>query len=182
MNDQPELTVPKDRQEVAVFLKKGARVAGIIFLDHLVAEMPFHQKISAFLEDGSSFFPLAVGGGNTVEFINKKTVQRIEVDHPKSDEELEAVLLNVMVVVNITAFFLDGSTVRGGLLADVPQDKARLSDCLNLPDTFLCIQSGEQFVYINKDAVQKVVYEGQGDDSTKARSRTPKHRRAVKGK
>jgi hypothetical protein len=43
-------------------------------------------------------------------------------------------------------------------MAEVPQEKARLSDCLNMSNRFLSIRTGATMCYINKDALQKVVH------------------------
>jgi hypothetical protein len=44
-------------------------------------------------------------------------------------------------------------------MAEVPREKNRLSDCLNLPHRFLSVKTGGKILYINKKAIQKVVHD-----------------------
>ncbi len=83
----------------------------------------------------------------------------VEADYGQ-DEELRTAL-SLMQRVNITAIFTDGGSISGALMAEVPAEKARLSDCLNLPDHFLVLQTGENTIcYVNKYLLRKVVYDG----------------------
>ena len=42
--------------------------------------------------------------------------------------------------IPVNAQFGDGDTVNGELVAEVPAEKARLSDCLNLQNKFLSVK------------------------------------------
>jgi len=153
MSGQRELVVPKEKQLVTIHLLGGETREGNIFLEYYPEARTLHQKIIAFLEDKNDFFPLSSGGAP--EFMRKKSIRMVEVHYPEDEEAF-----NIMHVELITVVFRDGSQVSGDLLADVPQEKKRLSDCLNLPLHFLCTRTYGKVCYINKSAILKVMTAG----------------------
>jgi len=157
MDTSTAFAVPKDRQIVTVRLSRSIAIEGEIFLETISDGLSIHQKVTAFLENSNVFFPVkSVTGGGT-EFIHKQRVRAIEVLFPK-DPETNYFSHMHMHMIPITAFFNDGDSISGDLMAEVPQEKARLSDCLNLPNKFLDVKAGNKMCYINKEALQKVVY------------------------
>jgi hypothetical protein len=156
MSQQTGFAVPKDRQEVTVRLDNGQPVSGAVFLDYAPNALTVHHRMAAFLEDENLFFPLQVKGGGT-EFINKRNVKLVELNYQGEQEQVNSAI-SLMQVVNVTVFFLDGTSLNGNLIAEVPSEKARLSDCLNLPLRFLNIKIDGRISYLNKDRIRKVVY------------------------
>jgi len=152
MTTQREFAVPKDKQLVTVHLIGGERKSGNIFLEYFPEALTLHQKVKMFLEDGNRFFPLGAEGMPPA-FINKEQVSMLEVT--VSDDEP---VYQLMHIEDITILFTDGTATGGELLAEVPKEKARLSDCLNLPESFLSVKKEKTLYYINKSTVQKVVY------------------------
>jgi hypothetical protein len=156
MSNHAEYAVPKDRQHVKIRLGKGPEVEGEIFLEYTSEDLSRHQKISVLLESDNAFFPLQGNAG--IEFICKRNVRIVEVPFPE-DPENNFFSLRPMNAVPIIAFFIDGDSVHGLLLAEVPEERGRLSDCLNLPDKFLNVRADGTMYYLNKEALQKVVYD-----------------------
>jgi hypothetical protein len=152
MTTQREFAVPKDKQLVTVHLIGGETRAGNIFLEYFPEALTLHQKIKMFLEDGNRFFPLATEGAPPA-FISKERVSILEV--AVSDEEPA---YHLMHIEDVTTLFTDGTTLTGELHAEVPKEKARLSDCLNLPESFLSVKKGKTICYLNKSTIQKVTY------------------------
>ena len=72
-----------------------------------------------------------------------------------SDEEPA---YSFMHIEDITTLFTDGTALSGELLAEVPEEKARLSDCLNLPESFLSVKKEKTVYYLNKSTIQQVGY------------------------
>jgi hypothetical protein len=157
MNDQAAFAVPKDRQDVTVHLSEGGVIEGSIFLEYSLAERTLLQKVTAFLEAGNAFFPLRLNEGGATEFINKKNVTSVELAY-SPDAGKDSLALSLMYSVGVTAVFTNGTEIGGALLAEVPLERARLSDCLNLPQQFLSIKVDGKIRYINKNALQKVVH------------------------
>jgi hypothetical protein len=157
MSNHAELAVPKDRQGVTVRLLGGGAIEGTIFLEYAPAGLTLLQKVNAFLEESNAFFPLRLSESGTTEFINKKNVGVIELAYT-ADEEKDSLALSLMYSVEVTAIFVNDNAISGALLAEVPLERARLSDCLNLPQQFLSIKVDGKICYINKNALQKVMY------------------------
>ncbi len=159
MADSGVYAVPKFRQKVTVHLDAAATVTGSIFLEPAPGANTAHHKVAAFLEDETMFFPLTLQEGAPPEFIRKRNIRMIEVNYG-ADEELKTAL-SLMQRKEIKAVFTDAGSISGELLSEVPVEKARLSDCLNLPHHFLVLQTGENTIcYVNKYLLRKVVYDG----------------------
>ena len=150
MPDPRDLVVPREKQLVTIHLPGGSTVEGNIFLEYYPEARTLHQKIVSFLENRNDFFPISSSG--SPEFIGKNAIRMVEVDYPEDEDAF-----SIMHVELVTVIFLDGSQVSGDLLADVPEGKQRLSDCLNLPLRFLCIRAYGRVCYINKKAILKVI-------------------------
>jgi hypothetical protein len=145
--------VPKEKQFVTVHFLGGETVEGNIFLEYYPDARTLHQKLLAFFEDGKDFFPLSSAG--TPEFVNKDAARMVEVHYPEEEESF-----SLMHVELVTVIFRDGTQVSGDLMADVPQERKRLSDSLNLTGRYLCTRAYGKVCYINKKAVLKVISAG----------------------
>jgi hypothetical protein len=153
MANQHEFVVPKEKQRVTVYLLGGDTIEGNIFLEFNPDARTLHQKMMAFLENKNDFFPLS--GGSTPEFISKSAIRMVEVHYPEDEEAF-----NIMHVELVTVILRDSTQVSGDLLADVPDQRKRLSDCLNLSGRFLCTRAYGKVCYISKQAILKVISAG----------------------
>ncbi len=154
---QTAFAVPKDKQKVTVQLNDGKTLEGTIFLEFGPGDQSIHHRMVSFLEDGNAFFPLSLTKGGGPEFIHKKNIDLIEIGFREDQEDIRT-SLSLMHSVAVNAVFVDGTTILGALMAEVPVEKTRLSDILNLPAAFLSIKQDHRICYINKHALQKVVY------------------------
>ena len=148
-----EFAVPKEKQLVTVYLLGGDTIEGNIFLEYNPDARTLHQKMAAFLENRTDFFPLSSGG--TPEFISKSAIRMVEVHYPEDEKAFD-----IMHVELVTVIFRDGTQVSGDLLADVPEQRRRLSDCLNLTGRFLFTRAYGKVCYISKQAILKVTSAG----------------------
>lgn len=148
--EQSTFVIPKEKQLVTVYLLGGSTVEGNIFLEYYPDARTLHQKLLTFFEDRKDFFPLS--SGSIPEFLYKRAIRMVEVHYPEDEETF-----NLMHVELVTVIFRDGSQVSGDLMADVPEEHKRLSDCLNLSGRYLCTRAYGKVCYINKDAVLKVI-------------------------
>jgi len=153
MAERSDFTVPKEKQLVTVHLLGGETIEGNIFLEYNPDMRSLHLKMMAFLENQTDFFPLS--GGGTPEFINRKAIRMVEVHHAENEDAFD-----IMHVELVTVIFRDGTQVSGDLLADVPEQRKRLSDCLNLTKGFLCTRAYGKVCYISKRAILKVISAG----------------------
>lgn len=159
MSANAVFTVPKDRQVVTVRMDNGVTLEGEIFLENFADNLSAHQKVTALLESSNAFFPIRINSTGKTEFLSKKSVRVVEVLFPE-DPDNSYFSYRLMRTIPVTALFSDTDSISGELMAEVPAEKARLSDCLNLPDKFLSVKSGEKMCYLNKEkeTLQKVVY------------------------
>ena len=67
MAERSEFTVHKEKQLVTVYLLGGDTIEGNIFLEYNPGAQTLHQKMAAFLENQSDFFPLSSGGTPAAE-------------------------------------------------------------------------------------------------------------------
>ena len=155
--NQSGLAVPKERQVVTVHLGGGVKREGAVFLESARGGMTLHQKLVAFLDDEAAFFPLTLDDGSGTEFLQKKNVRMIELEYAADRERIEQAI-SIMFTVHVTAVFPDDTSLTGLLIEDVPPEKARLSDCLNLPHAFLCVRTAGTLWYVNKALLRRVEY------------------------
>ena len=157
MSTDDAYSVPIDRQAVSIRMQSGITLDGEIFLGLFGDNLSMHQKVTMLLEGSSLFFPFRISSSGKTEFLNKKTIRAVEVPLPE-DPDNTYFSYRIMHSIPITALFTDTDSISGELMAEVPSDKARLSDCLNLNDIFLCVKVEKKVCYLNKDILQKVVY------------------------
>lgn len=157
MSDNSVFKVPKDKLDVMIHLHNGVTLEGSIFLESSLYEQTINERVILFLEDDSTFFPVKFSANERVEFVNKEGLMMLE--HQQEGEfSGEEIPLGHMHIENIAAVFNDGSTIAGTLTAEVPEDRARLSDCLNLPNRFLILRADSKIYYIKKSMLQRVGY------------------------
>lgn len=148
------LAVPKDKQGVTVCFDKGEKAKGSIFLERYFESLSILNKMTAFLEreDASIFVPFQQESGIT-EFLNKDHILIVELDNV----DVDGLDLAFFVKLNVAIVLSDDSLLTGTLLTEAPAEKSRLSDCLNIPNGFLAVKSGDKLVYVNKHMIKKVM-------------------------
>lgn len=143
--------VPKDKQAIIVHFDNGDKIGGDIFLERAHGVQSIRNRMTAFLESetGNSYFPFRPENGTT-EFVNKKHIIAIEFAYEGQDDSL-------CVSMNISAVLMNGGSVSGTLIAEVPSELSRLSDCLNQRNNFLAVKTGASMLFLNKNMIKKVM-------------------------
>lgn len=149
--------IPKEEEPVRVRLETGLVLEGHIFLEITPFERSKQQRMASFLEEGGNFFPFLITGAGTTIFINMESVLSVEAGYVEPDPLKH---ITPMIIEEVTATFTVGGEISGVLLAEVPVEQSRLSDCLNLPYKFLTIRADDIVYYINKKMVQKITSPG----------------------
>jgi len=144
--------VPKGKQQVKIQLLGGETLAGNIFLEYNPEAVTVYQKVSSFIEDRTGFFPIAIGEVKP-QIIGKTSVKILEIDYPEDES-----IFSLKRIENVSVMLSDGSRIDGLLMADVPEERDRLSDCLNLPERFLSLRLSGKILFVNKSLVRKVLY------------------------
>jgi len=148
--------VPKEKQLVTVHVACGETITGNIFLEFKPETVTLYQKVASFLEESAAFFTIVPDAGGP-QFLAKASVRMLEMESVEDESAF-----SLKRIENITALLCDGVHVDGSLMADVPEEKARLSDCLNLPERFLSMRAGGKVLFVNKSLVLKVLYAKNG--------------------
>ncbi len=156
MTGQAEFSVPKDRLRVRMRLRNDTAAEGEVFLEPLPGGPPVYQRVAALLGNEKSFVPLLEEGSGRMLFVNKASIKTVDF----SVQEEPGADVGLMHREQIEAVFAGGDAIRGDLSADVPDEKARLSDCLNEPGRFLLLRVEDAFCFVNKEAVMIVRHAG----------------------
>ena len=103
------------------------------------------------LNSGRSFVPIEDILMNEVLLIGKTRIVYLELPEAGAvaqGKELEELPVTVELV--------NGETLRGSFLTDLPPESRRASDYLNLMPQYICLQSNPKWVVINKSYVLSV--------------------------
>ncbi len=148
----PALVVPKDKQAITVHFDNGEQVKGDIFLERVLDVTPMRSRMTVFLENesGNSYFPFRPENGFT-EFVNKRHIVAIEFACEGQDDAL-------CVSMNINAVLMNGGSFTGTLIAEVPTELSRLSDCINQRNQFLTVKIDVSMFFLNKNMIRKVMF------------------------
>lgn len=149
-----ELSIDKNKVQVAVTFTDGSKGKGEIFLAHQAGGHYGGQKVADLLNGDKAFLPISLESG-AVEFISKSQILTVEgeVVSAEDEEMLSSGLINQIDVTVVTS---GNQTIIGTLLAEVPEERSRLSDCLNLPEQFIRLNSESRYLHINKAMIKKI--------------------------
>ena len=149
-----ELSIDKNKLQVAITFADGSRGKGEIFLAHHAGGHHGGQKVADLLNGDKAFLPISLESG-AVEFISKSQILTIEGELVSDEDEemFSAGLIQQKDVVVVTS---GNQTIIGTLLAEVPEERSRLSDCLNLAEGFILLKCDSRYLHINKAMVKKI--------------------------
>ena len=155
-----ELSVRKDRATITAVLPDGTKIRGEVFLASYSDTHYGHQKVADILEGEKLFIPVSIKEEGRkeegrVEFINKDQVMILEGEL-SSEEAEEKLAIGLYNIEKIKVLFINGEIIEGAMISEVPKERSRLSDCLNLPDTFISMIKGGRYFYLNKGMITKV--------------------------
>lgn len=147
-----DLTVPKKKLCVTVHFKGKTKLEGSFFIGPQSINSRASEKVASLLESKKDFLPFLLSENGRTELINKHKIKAVEWE--EHDDEENSALENTK---RIKAIFSDGMEVTGLLVSEAPDERSRLSDCLNQPVNFLNIRVGRKHFHINKYLLQKVL-------------------------
>lgn len=154
-----ELRVHKDRVEATVYCRNEIKISGEFFLSSYSHAHQGHETLSDLLEEENYFIPLVISKGNQTELINKNNIVMLESNFKSSDDGSidEKITMGLIRAYEVKVIFEDGESVTGTILSEVQLERARLSDCLNLPCKFLRFRLGARFLHLNKGWISRVI-------------------------
>jgi len=150
-----ELSVRKDKATITAIFSDGTKIRGEVFLASYSDKHYGHQKVADILEGEKLFIPVSIREEDRVEFINKNLVMILEgeLSSTEDDEKLSIGLYNIE---KVRVVFINGEIMEGAMLSEVPRERSRLSDCLNLSGRFISMIKGGRYFYLNKKMVIRV--------------------------
>ncbi len=150
-----ELSVRKNRATVTAVFSDGTKIRGEVFLASYSETHYGHQKVADILEGEKLFIPVSIREEDRVEFINKSLVMILEGELSSAEDE-EKLSIGLYHIEKVRVVFINGEIMEGAMLSEVPRERSRLSDCLNLPDGFISMIKGGRYFYLNKKMVVRV--------------------------
>lgn len=147
-----ELRVPTVPVQATFVLVGGRREAVTLYL---AAGSPRHdgpESLEEFLNRAGAFLPVRLGTGESAMIARDALLCVVAARDAAPPSE--AGVPNVdMVRVQAR----EGPEIEGVMRHVDPDDHARLSDHLNLPDRFFAVESGDETYYVNKHHVVCVI-------------------------
>lgn len=150
-----DLSVRKGRATITAIFSDGTKIRGEVFLASYSDKHYGHQKVADILEDEKLFIPVSIREEDRVEFINKNLVMIMEGELSSAEDE-EKLSIGLYHIEKVRVVFINGEIMEGAMLSEVPPERSRLSDCLNLPDGFISMIKGGRYFYLNKKMVIRV--------------------------
>jgi len=154
-----ELSIDKKKMQVVITFADGSKEKGEIFLAQYAGGHHGHQKVADLLNGEKGFLPVSMENG-AIEFVSKGQILTIEGELVAEEDE-EMLSAGLIHQKNVTVVTSGKQTITGTLLAEVPDERSRLSDCLNLPEDFIRLKSESRYLHINKAMIKKITARNQ---------------------
>jgi hypothetical protein len=145
------LKVEKFKCRANVHFSTGGSLDVNFFLGQKCEAHPGPETMLDVLNSERSFVPIQDILMDEVLLIGKTRIVYVElpqtwaVDQSKDLEEIP-----------VTVELINGETLRGSFLTDLPPESRRASDYLNLMPQYICLQSIPKWVIINKGYILSV--------------------------
>lgn len=141
-----ELKVPKQENEVTLWVHPEGRVVGTIFLSYRYESMRPLEPVEV-LNQESHFLVLRGASDADIRFYSKAAIVRVDYAEPVPESAPEPLACRLHL--------MDGALVEGAIHRDLPPDQARLYDYLNLEqERFVKLHVGPSAVcLVNKSYI-----------------------------
>ncbi|MDH3975453.1 MAG: hypothetical protein OEV42_14335 [Deltaproteobacteria bacterium] len=150
-----DLSVQKDKATVTAILPDKTKLKGEVFLASYSESHYGHQKVADILEGEKVFIPLSLKDEGRVEFLNKDqiVIMEGELSTPEDEEKLSMGLYHIE---KVKISFANSENFEGAMISEVPKERSRLSDCLNLEGKFISMIKNGRYFYLNKNMISRV--------------------------
>lgn len=143
--------VEKTELPVVLFHSDGSIMRGVVFLSASAYSHIGRQTLSDLLLDRENFIPFRSDAGE-FSVINRNTITHIRYEPVNSEDELHEIGSPVDVQIN----FIGGEQLRGTLLVETREGRARLSDFINTTRNFFPMRSGEARYLVNVVRIRNI--------------------------
>jgi hypothetical protein len=139
------LKVEKFKCRTIVHFSTGGSLDVHFFLAYQAETHPGSETVLDVLNSERSFVPVQDILMDEVLLIGKTRIVYLEL--PESGAVLQG---EDLVELPVTIELVNGETLRGNFLTDLPAESRRASDYLNLMPRYICLQSEPHWLIINK--------------------------------
>lgn len=143
--------VEKDYCRISLLLADNSTLDGVVFLSHYKDHNSAPESAGELL-NRAAFIP--VNGPDGIVLVNVEKIVKATVPR-RGELEENAETLGVRHMVNIR--MLDGSSVKGEFLIDLPEESCRVKDYLNKPDRFFRLIPEGSVLYVNRHYILSVM-------------------------
>ncbi|SPD71956.1 hypothetical protein PITCH_A1120008 [uncultured Desulfobacterium sp.] len=145
------MQLKKDKRRATLCWGDGRKQDVNFFLRQFAENHSGKELIIDVLNSKAAFIPLEDTNTGDILFVNKARMMSIELyERDLSDETMP----DSKVVVHVE--LINGETLRGCFLIEMPQERSRVSDYLNFSPAFIYLCSGTRDIIINKAFVFSV--------------------------
>ena len=145
------LKIEKFRCRANVHFSTGGSLDVHFFLGYQAETHPGSETLLDVLNSERTFVPIEDILMNEVLLIGKTRIVYLEL--PEAGAVLQG---KDLMELPVTVELVNGETLRGSFLTDLPPESRRASDYLNLMSRYICLQSQPHWLVINKGYVLSV--------------------------
>lgn len=145
------MQLKKDKHRATLCFRDGKKQEVNFFLRRFAEAHSGKELIIDVLNSKATFIPLEDIKTGDIIFVNKARVMSIELYERDLPDET---MLDSKVVVHVE--LINGETLMGGFLIEMPQERSRVSDYLNFSPAFVYLCSDTGDIIINKAFVFSV--------------------------
>ena len=145
------LKVEKFKCRANVHFSTGGSLDVHFFLEYQAETHPGPETVLDILNSDRKFIPIEDILMNEVLLIGKTRIVYLELFERGSALQGEG-----LEELPVTIELVNGETLRGSFLTDLPPESRRASDYLNLMPQYICLRSNPQWLVINKGYVLSV--------------------------
>jgi len=145
------LKIEKFKCRANVHFSTGGSLDVHFFLGYQAETHPGSETLLDVLNSERTFVPIEDILMNEVLLIGKTRIVYLEL--PEAGAVLQG---KDLMELPVTVELVNGETLRGSFLTDLPPESRRASDYLNLMSRYICLQSQPHWLVINKGYVLSV--------------------------
>lgn len=145
------MKIEKFKCRANVHFSNGGSLDVHFFLGYQAKRHAGAETLLDVLNSDRTFVPVEDILMNEVLLIGKTRIVYLELSEAGAVYEGEA-----SVELPVTVELVNGETLKGSFLTDLPSESRRASDYLNITPQYICIQSNSNWLVVNKDYVLSV--------------------------
>jgi hypothetical protein len=157
-----ELRIPVMGREVVIEWADGVQAGGLVFVPTAAPDHDGAMRLVEWLNDSDAFFPFQAHGGSGSVLVNKRNVRCVTAHHESDSIDYDEINDALKLAVRVE---MQGGSVDGHIVMDMPDNKLRVLDVLNTDKQFVFLLDGGREVHVNKRFIIKAAEVEKGQDT-----------------